>query len=87
LPEIIDFHKGGKKDEVPRTVVSSQQQEGSTCTSPKLVIGAEQEEVANMFGSHDWKVDHSSPHGKKGVLIHFHCLRCDAEGFATVVVG
>jgi hypothetical protein len=79
MPEMIDFHTTRK--------VSARMLSECVCTSPKIVIGAEQDQVANMFGSHDWKVVDSSPHGKRGVLIHFHCVRCDAEGFATVMAG
>jgi hypothetical protein len=84
MPEIIDFHQS--KEHLKETSSSSDQMtQQQTCVSPSSVVGYEQEEVANMFGSHDWKVDESMPHGKKGVLIHFHCLECDAEGYATVI--
>ncbi len=83
MPDMLDFHT--KPDKQESSSSNSVETAADFCISPRSVVGYDQEEVANMFGSHDWKVDYASPHGSKGSLIHFHCIRCDAEGFATVI--
>ncbi len=37
-----------------------------------------------MFGTHDWDVDSGKPLGESGVLIHYNCRRCNAEGYSIV---
>jgi hypothetical protein len=54
------------------------------CISPRSVVGKKTEEIAAMFGSHDWVVDDSKDYGREGVLIHYHCSRCKAVSFATI---
>jgi hypothetical protein len=59
-------------------------QEEIRCIKPSFVVRELIETVAQMFGSHDWKVFDSKPFGTKGVLIAFKCTRCDADGMATL---
>ncbi|MGI0091634.1 MAG: hypothetical protein ACREBS_07995 [Nitrososphaerales archaeon] len=56
-----------------------------TCIAPKEVVRAKRQSVAKMFGSHDWVVDDGKMYGTEGVLIHYHCSRCAAEGFSTII--
>lgn len=65
------------------SVINDQKSENS-CISPKEVVGKGTEDMARMFGSHDWVVDDSKDFGREGVLIHYHCSRCSAKSFATI---
>jgi len=64
--------------------VLSQDQQLKSCISPKSVVGKTTKEIALMFGSHDWVVDSSKEYGREGVLIHYHCSRCNAVSYATI---
>lgn len=55
-----------------------------TCTAPVNMLGANQESIAEMFGSHDWNVDSGKPFGDSGLLIHYVCKRCSAEGCSVI---
>ena len=54
------------------------------CTAPVKVLGADQENIAEMFGSHDWDVDSGKPFGDSGLLVHYACKRCNAEGCSVI---
>jgi hypothetical protein len=62
-------------------------QDKHNCEKPSSVVGKQDEVVAAMFGSHDWKVFESKPFGTTGVLVHFICTRCNAVGMATLNDG
>lgn len=54
------------------------------CISPDKVVTRGTEEMANMFGTHDWDVDYGKPFGETGVLLHYNCKNCDAEGYSVI---
>jgi len=54
------------------------------CIAPARVADQDNEEIAKMFGTHDWDVDSGKPLGESGVLIHYNCRRCNAEGYSIV---
>ena len=56
---------------------------GPQCINPLNIISGSQEEAARMFGSHDWDVDSKKPYGE-GVVIHYSCKKCNAEGYSII---
>ena len=65
-------------------MISSQQSRGASCLNPQGVISGSKDDVAKMFGSHDWDVDSEKPYGEGGVIIHYSCKNCNAEGYSLV---
>ena len=59
----------------------------TSCVKPSSVVNGKTEAIASMFGSHDWKVFESKPFGTMGVLVHFKCANCNADGMATLNDG
>ena len=57
---------------------------GTKCVSPEGVSGKRVDDIATMFGTHDWDVDEGKPFGESGVLLHYNCKRCNAEGYSIV---
>jgi len=57
---------------------------GEECLDPLDVVSGDTGRVASMFGTHDWDVDSSKPYGEGGVIIHYGCKNCDAEGYSIV---
>jgi len=62
----------------------SSKQRGSECLNPLEVISGNKDDVAKMFGTHDWDVDSEKPYGEGGVVIHYSCKNCNAEGYSLV---
>jgi hypothetical protein len=54
------------------------------CVSPESVSQKSPGDIASMFGTHDWDVDEGKQIGESGVLMHYNCKKCDAEGFSIV---
>ena len=54
------------------------------CVRPIKVLGADRDTIAEMFGSHDWDVDSGKPFGESGLLVHYVCKRCSAEGCSVI---
>ena len=54
------------------------------CTPPEKVADGGLDQIALMFGTHDWDVDSGKPIGENGVLLHYNCKQCDAEGYSIV---
>lgn len=56
----------------------------SKCVSPDSVSSKGLHDVASMFGTHDRDVDEGKQLGESGVLLHYNCKRCNAEGYSIV---
>ena len=54
------------------------------CITPAAVLGANRDRIGGMFGSHDWDVDSGKPFGETGLLVHYVCKRCNAEGCSVI---
>lgn len=54
------------------------------CLDPLGVISGDMDRVAGMFGTHDWDVNSSKPYSEDGVIIHYTCKNCNAEGYSIV---
>jgi|SRR5579862_7718676 len=65
-------------------VISSEQSQEDGCLNPLQVIYSSKDDVARMFGTHDWDVDSEKPYGEGGVVIHYSCKKCNAEGYSLV---
>ena len=65
-------------------MMSRQQRNGSGCLNPLGVNLDSKDDVAKMFGTHDWDVDSEKPYGEGGVVIHYSCKKCNAEGYSLV---
>jgi hypothetical protein len=63
---------------------SSSSAKSIECISPLNVRDKDVNEIAAMFGTHDWAVDSGKPIGESGVLIRHNCRRCKAEGYSIV---
>jgi len=59
-------------------------QQSDECLNPLNVISGTKDDAAKMFGTHDWDVDAGKPYGNDGVVIHFSCKRCNAEGYSII---
>ena len=59
-------------------------QKSVECISPLDVREKNVDEIAAMFGTHDWAVESGKPIGESGVLIRYNCRKCDAEGYSVV---
>ena len=72
-------------EEIARLMdMMSSKQRSSECLSPLEVISGSKDDVAKMFGTHDWDVDSEKPFGEGGVVIHYSCKNCNAEGYSLV---
>jgi hypothetical protein len=61
------------------------QSSGETeCVSPEKVASNGINEISEMFGTHDWDVDSGKPLGETGVLLHYNCKKCNAEGYSII---
>jgi len=65
-------------------MMSHKQSQDRGCLSPLEVISGSKDHMAIMFGTHDWNVDSGKPFGDGGVVIHYSCKRCSAEGYSLV---
>lgn len=54
------------------------------CITPTTALGADRDRIGRMFGSHDWDVDSGKPFGETGLLVHYQCKRCNAEGCSVI---
>ena len=52
-------------------MMSEKQSGDSGCLNPQRVISGSKDEMAKMFGTHDWDVDSGKPYGEGGVVIHY----------------
>jgi len=64
--------------------MSGDQSRSSECQNPQRVISGSKDDMAKMFGTHDWDVDSGKPFGEGGVVIHYSCKKCNAEGYSLV---
>jgi hypothetical protein len=65
-------------------MISGEQSRVSECLNPLTVISGSKDDMAKMFGTHDWDVDSGKPYGQGGVVIHYSCKKCNAEGYSIV---
>jgi hypothetical protein len=54
------------------------------CVSPERIATKNVSEISEMFGTHDWDVDSGKPLGESGVLLHYNCKKCNAEGYSII---
>jgi hypothetical protein len=56
----------------------------TACVSPERVASDGVGEISEMFGTHDWDVDSGKPIGESGVIPHYNCKKCSAEGYSII---
>jgi hypothetical protein len=86
--EITELLKGtmssARAYNVKKMETQTTSQSFGMCVVPVKVLGANREQVGEMFGSHDWDVDSGKPFGESGLLVHYVCKRCSAEGCSVI---